>query len=168
VERVDGKVQGEEGVRLFVFLAFFFLSKIPKEKEKASAHLGRFFHRRYTDPACPLLLSFLHRQLTYPSGPVREKRAEEVVDLDGRTTRGILVGLGDESVGSFSHFSIVYHPHSISRICTETRADSPVPFTPRLSNPHPLRPCLPRLFLPSFSLDIVDPNPHPPHRQIHA
>lgn len=48
---------------------------------------------RYTDPKCPLVLNFIRRQLL---------SKEPIVDARGRTTVGLLVSLGDESVGKFS------------------------------------------------------------------
>lgn len=50
---------------------------------------------RYVDPTCPALYAYLRRQLLPPSLAM-----EDALDSSGRSTNGLLVSLGDESIGS--------------------------------------------------------------------
>lgn len=84
-----GWVEGHGGVRLCVPHLLCFLSCSPLLLEHAD------LMSRYVDPTCPALYAYLRRQLLPPSLAI-----EDALDSSGRSTNGLLVSLGDESIGS--------------------------------------------------------------------
>ncbi|KAL7415710.1 hypothetical protein BDY24DRAFT_267690 [Mrakia frigida] len=92
--------------------------------------------RLYTDPRCPLVLNFLRRQLLLLLSPSSSSNPSPL-DASGRTTHGILIGLGDESVESSN--LIIY---ALSSPSSSSNTLQPQPMTLHLGryNPSPPTP----------------------------